>query len=414
MSFTVIAAGPKSLPFLGVHPVSLLCKAERIICDPDISESLKQFVIRECGEEKKCLFVEDEHQALVQIKELSPSCKGEFLWIRSVENWGDLPKLPDCIDLLTDKLIRLEALPTLEAGSEFLYADGLIGHGILFKGAEPLHPPKSLLGKWYRQNWTLTGQRIVITRAQQQSAEMIATLTDKGAKVIHIPSIKVQPHPDHGSIVDAILGLNAYDWIVFSSPNGVDVFFELFFRRFKDMRDFGGARVAAVGKATAAKLEALHIQVDVIPSEQTGAGLAKAIDEVDALENRNILLVRPEKANDAIVKILEDKGAIVDDIPFYCTVSETPELMENEEFRKNGADWVTFCSPSAVKHFHTLYDLPQLVKKFPKMRLASIGPETTKALYNLNLAPHVEASPYSVPALIEAIEKNCDEKKPKE
>ena len=257
----------------------------------------------------------------------------------------------------------------------------------------------------------LSGQRVVVTRARTQSEDFTRSLAERGARAIAVPSIKIEPHTDRESIVDAIAGLNGYDWVIFSSANGVDMFFTLFFRKFKDMRDFGGARIAAVGPATAARLEALRLQVDVVPKVFTGKEVAKAIDKFDALENRRILLIRPEKGSADLPKTLEDMGAIVDDIPFYRTVSEQPEVMENAALRSEGADWLTFCSPSAVKHFHAQYDLKEMTRQFTGLKLASIGPETTNAIRELGLEVTVEAEPHTVPGMIEAMERYEDERR---
>ena len=88
-----------------------------------------------------------------------------------------------------------------------------------------------------------------------------------GADVLEIPAIKIVPTNRKQDVVDALLALNAYDWLVFTSANGVAAFFDLFFKRFQDLRDLGGARIAAVGPATAAKVRELHLQVDLTPDE---------------------------------------------------------------------------------------------------------------------------------------------------
>ena len=117
------------------------------------------------------------------------------------------------------------------------------------------------------------GRRIVVTRAQGRRPVHFRThgWRELGADVLEVPTIKIMPTPtEQDAIVDALLELNAYDWLVFTSANGVTAFFDFFFRRFQDMRDLGGARIAAVGPATAAKLRELHLQVDLTPDEALG------------------------------------------------------------------------------------------------------------------------------------------------
>ena len=132
---------------------------------------------------------------------------------------------------------------------------------------------------WFEQR-TLFGQRIVVTRTRVQAGDFVQRLAELGAEVLEIPVIKTVPTPNKQDIIDALLALNAYDWLVFTSANGVTAFFELFFKRFQDLRDLGGARIAAVGPATAAKLRELHLQVDLTPDEALGAKIATAFAKI--------------------------------------------------------------------------------------------------------------------------------------
>src|SRR5262249_23473009 len=112
---------------------------------------------------------------------------------------------------------------------------------------------------WFERR-PLFRQRIVVTRARDQAVQFSHRLSELGAEVLQVPTIKMEPPPRREGIVDALLELNSYDWLVFTSPNGVTTFFEYFFRQFHDMRDIGGCRIAAVGPTTAKKLKELHLQ----------------------------------------------------------------------------------------------------------------------------------------------------------
>jgi uroporphyrinogen III methyltransferase/synthase len=223
---------------------------------------------------------------------------------------------------------------------------------------------------------------------------------------VQIPVVKGAT-PDHKEdFIDALLALNSYDWLVFTSANGVATFFEYFFRRFQDLRDIGGAKIAAVGPATAAKLRELHLQVDVMPEEFVGQKIAKALAKHSSIENTKICLLRAEKANPDLPRALEELGGIVDDIGLYKTVPETEDFFGTaENFRQQGADWLTFTSSSTVEFFHLRFDLPKLVQQFPKMQIASIGPETSKALAALEIKPAVEAVEHTTDGLLEALLK---------
>jgi uroporphyrinogen III methyltransferase / synthase len=254
-------------------------------------------------------------------------------------------------------------------------------------------------------NWfeklPLFGKRIVLTRSRGQMAKFSQKLSELGADVLEIPAVKgIDPENKHG-VVDALLSLNSYDWLVFTSVNGVASFFGYFFRRFHDLRDLGGAKIAAVGPATAAKLRGLHLQVDLMPDEFIGRKIAEAFMKHSSIENAKICLLRAENANRELPDALEEMGAIVDDIGLYQTVAETEDFFGvAENFLEQGADWITFTSGSTVEFFHARFDLSKLLKKFPQMKIASIGPETSKAIRALKLEPSLEAKEHTTNGLI--------------
>ena len=172
------------------------------------------------------------------------------------------------------------------------------------------------------------------------------------------------------------------------------------------MRDIGGVRIAAVGPATAAKLRQLHLQVDLMPKEYLASRIVEALSEYDSIENLRILLLRAEVANPELPQLLEQKGAIVDDIAVYKTVAETADPTHAAaKLLEGGADWITFTSSSTVENFHARFDLLALLKKFPQIKTASIGPETTKALEARGIEPSVEADPHNIEGLVEAVER---------
>jgi len=257
---------------------------------------------------------------------------------------------------------------------------------------------------WFESR-SLFGQRVVVTRTREQASQLSRQLLERGAEVLEIPTIKIVPPTKHEEIVEALSGLNAYDWLIFTSPNGVTSFFDYFFKAFQDLRDIGGVRIAAVGPATAAKLRELHLQVDLMPDEYVASKIAQALAEYESIDNLRILLLRAEVANPELPKLLENKGAIVDDIAWYQTVPETEDLTgAAAKLLKDGADWITFTSSSTVENFHARFDLPALLKKFPQIKTASIGPETSKALFALGLKPTVEAKTHTIEVLVKALE----------
>ncbi|MGZ4962491.1 MAG: uroporphyrinogen-III C-methyltransferase [Limisphaerales bacterium] len=257
---------------------------------------------------------------------------------------------------------------------------------------------------WFEKR-PLFGQRIVVTRTRDQASKLSHELLERGAEVLEIPTIKIVPPTDAQDLADAMLELNAYDWIIFTSPNGVKTFFEYFFKAFDDMRDIGGVRIAAVGPATATKLKELHLRVDLMPDEYVASEIAKAFEKFESIENLRILILRAEVANHELPKQLEEMGAIVDDVACYKTVPETEDITgAAERLNESGADWITFTSGSTVENFHARFNLPELLKKYPHAKLASIGPETSKAIGALGLKPSVEAKEHTIGGLVRAIE----------
>ena len=121
----------------------------------------------------------------------------------------------------------------------------------------------SLHGKlnWFEKR-PLFGKRIVVTRTRDQASQLSRQLLEQGADVLEIPVIRTVPPNERQAIADVLLELNAYDWLVFTSPNGVTAFFDFFFKAFSDLRDIGGVKIAAVGPATAAKIRELHLNVN--------------------------------------------------------------------------------------------------------------------------------------------------------
>jgi len=258
--------------------------------------------------------------------------------------------------------------------------------------------------RWFDQ-LPLFGQRIVVTRTRAQASALSSQLTRLGADVLEIPTIKIVEPDDKDRLKDGMLGLGSYQWLVFTSPNGVDRFFDYFFRAFDDLRDLGGCRIAAIGPATAAKLKAMHLKIDLMPETYTAAAVAQAFadsPEFD-IENENIALIRAQVANPELPKELEKLRAIVDDVPVYKTIPETKDRTGAvARLESEGADWITFTSSSTVQNFHQRFDLPKTLEKH-QIKPVSIGPETTQALKSLGVSPETEAKMHSIPGLIDAL-----------
>ncbi len=257
---------------------------------------------------------------------------------------------------------------------------------------------------WF-ENRPLFGERVVVTRARDQAGGLSSALSELGAEVLEVPTIRIVPPRNRTALVEALAGIGSYDWLVFTSANGVTAFFEYFFKAFHDLRNIGGVRIAAVGPATAAQLADLHLQVDLVPEKFEAAAVAGAFIKEESLENLRICLLRAERATPELPRLLEGKGAIVDDVAVYRTEAETDVRTERiDSLRTEGADWITFTSGSTVEHFHQRTDLPALIRMHPRMGVVSIGPETSGVLRHLGVEPTIEADPHTVSGLVEAVQ----------
>ncbi len=257
----------------------------------------------------------------------------------------------------------------------------------------------------WRSRLPLAGRRIVVTRTREQASQLGDALAELGADVLTLPTIRIVPPTDRKDFAAAVVDSPHYDWLIFSSPNGVKRFFDAFFSVYEDIRELGGARLAAVGAATAAELKKYGLMVDVMPrkavAEELVAEFDRRADDFGGVANVTMLWVHSEKGRDVIYKELMKRQAIVDECIAYNTVPETEDPTgARARMEAEGADWLTFASSSAVHNFMAMgIALP------PGCRIASIGPVTTATLAEYGLAPNAEAGKHDVAGLVQAILK---------
>ncbi len=259
-----------------------------------------------------------------------------------------------------------------------------------------------VVGERERINWfesrPLFGRQVVVTRTRAQAGVLSRALSDLGAGVIELPTIRIEPPEDRQSFAEMVTHAHEYDWLVFSSPNGVERFFDAFFAVYGDARSLGNPRIAVIGEGTAKKVREYRFEVDLVPEKFVAEGLVEAF-KGESVENLTMLWVRAEEARDVIFDGLAALGAIVDECIAYRTVAETGDPTgAAERFRDEGADLVTFTSSSTVEHFFAL-GLP-----WPEgCGAASIGPITSAALRKHGVEPVLEADQHDIPGLVEAI-----------
>src|SRR5262245_28471311 len=251
---------------------------------------------------------------------------------------------------------------------------------------------------WYEKR-PLLGKRIVVTRTRKQASALSNRLRVLGAHVIELPTIRIEPPSDLREFAELVQDAHIYDWIVFTSANGVEAFFDIFFKLYDDSRELVCARIAAIRPATARGVKDFHLHVDLQPKEFVAEEIVRELKEQGSIENLKILLVRAEKARDILPKELSALGAIVDEAFAYRTVPETRDASgARRQLAKDGADLITFTSSSTVENFLAL-GLP-----WPQgMQVASIGPITSQTARDNGLRIDVEAKRHDSDGLVEAI-----------
>jgi uroporphyrinogen III methyltransferase/synthase len=253
---------------------------------------------------------------------------------------------------------------------------------------------------WF-ENRPLFGKRIVVTRTRKQAGAFSSQLRALGGDVIELPTIRIEPPSNLREFAELVQDAHSYDWIIFTSPNGVDAFFEILFKLYDDAREIGGPKIAAIGPATAQQVKDFHLHVDLQPEEFVAEALLREFEKFGGIENLKVLLVRAEKARDLLPRELAGMGAIVDEAYAYRTVPETRDVTgARRRFCEDGADLITFTSSSTVENFLDL-KLP-----WPAgMKVASIGPITSATARERGLTVDVEAKQHDIPGLIGAIRK---------
>ena len=253
---------------------------------------------------------------------------------------------------------------------------------------------------------SLKGKRIAVTRPAGAASDWRTRLEAQGAEVVELPLIKVSKDVDLNTLAEVLQEFGAYEWIVFTSANGVKYFFEEFIRVHEDIRALGLVRIAAVGEATAAALRDLHLRVDLQPKKATGEELAGELIKRESIDSATILVVTGNRNRDVLVEKLHEARAIVDQLPVYRT--EETDLAADPvagDFRAKGADAILFASPSAVQSFFDQAAVLKLAAKARKPLAGSIGPTTSAAMKQLGLPVDFEAAEPTIDALVAALVK---------
>lgn len=250
---------------------------------------------------------------------------------------------------------------------------------------------------WF-ENRPLFGKRIVVTRTREQAGGLTRSLRELGADVIELPTIRIEHPEDRQGFAELVTHAHEYDWLVFTSPNGVERFFDAFFATYGDARSLGNPRIAAIGNGTAQKIREYRFAVDLIPEKFVAEGLIEAFKK-ESVENLTMLWVKAAESREVVSEGLAALGAIVDECIAYRTVPETEDPTgAKARLASSGADLITFTSASTADHFFALgLDWPD------GCAAGSIGPVTSAAIRRHGVEPAFEANPHDIPGLVAAI-----------
>ena len=256
---------------------------------------------------------------------------------------------------------------------------------------------------WFMKK-PLFGKRIVMTRDETGNAEFAAKIVSRGGNPMPFATIRIRPLTDSNEFLRALANFSRYDWIIFTSGNGVTIFFEALKDLGRDARVFALAKIAAIGRQTAATLSAFGIAADFVPDVFTGRELGNQLMRSANVRGKKCLLLRSQLASNELVELLDGAGAVVDNVALYTATGEKSDSSRLvEAINERSIDWLTFASPSSVNVFFEQVDVD--VVRASKVKVASIGPVTSERLKQLDVPVFLTANEHTLDGLLDAIEQ---------
>lgn len=258
---------------------------------------------------------------------------------------------------------------------------------------------------WF-ENSPLFGKKIAVTRSREQASSLVERLSELGADCFECPTIKIKPLDDNTILESAVSNLKAYDWLIFTSVNGVSFFFETLFKKGLDSRTLGGLKTAVIGPATKERLLSFGINADVVPESYVAESIIEAFKS-EEVKGKKFLLPRAKDARSVLPEQLTEMGGTVDEVITYEAVEDTDRSSEMVALLEKGEiDMVTFTSSSTVSNFAKAIPGGRLAELMKNVKVASIGPITSETARRLGLNVDMEAETFTIPGLCEAILKN--------
>ncbi len=264
-------------------------------------------------------------------------------------------------------------------------------------------------------NWfetkPLFGKTIVVTRSRDQASEFADQLYEWGANVIEFPTIEIAKPDTIQPLDESISNIHSYNWLVFTSINGVDAFFQRLFELGRDIRDLKGIKLCAIGPATESGIEKYHIRVDCRPPKFVAESVVEELKKVTAIKGEKFLLPRADIARSFLPDELRKLGGEVTDLVAYKTIMAQPRDINLLEKIKNGeVHIVTFTSSSTVRNFVQIIGEKNIAGLNGHVQYASIGPITTQTAEEMGLHVSIKAREYTIPGLVDAILESAGSK----
>jgi len=259
----------------------------------------------------------------------------------------------------------------------------------------------------------LAGITVLITRAEKQAEPFAKLLKEHGADTVLFPTIEIVPAESEREIAGAVQNVQTYDYILFTSTNGVHYFMQFVEKYYNDPSHLKSVPTIAVGEKTKSAIESYGLNVSVTPSAYYSEGLAKHLQQIP-MKGKRVLFPRGELGRELLIDVLQNMSAIVDPIVVYRTVLPQNDLLTQQviqRFEQSQIDVVTFTSPSTLKNFLTLIG-EKRAKRFLRggAKIAVIGPTTKREADKYSVSVHVIAEQSTLPALTEAIVENYEKR----
>lgn len=255
----------------------------------------------------------------------------------------------------------------------------------------------------WAENKPLWGKRIVVTRARAQASRLVEEINDLGGEAIEFPSIVIQKEENLNSLYNALQHLDSYDWLIFTSVNAVDIFFEEIRNQDLDIRSLYGLSICAIGPATRDRLEDRGLKVELIPDEYRAEGILRELK--DKVKNGQwVLLPRARGARPVLPDTLRQWGAYVNEVILYeAVLADRMSKTKMAAIVEGEVDFITFTSSSTVSNFVKMMGKDNVLRADKKVKVACIGPVTAETARSHGFSVDIVAGEYTIDGLLKAI-----------